>query len=100
LIETLVTLPETLQLSTDDWPRTMELGSAPNWVTDGAGGGGGGAGVTTGGGGGGGAGAFFLHPPAKIASDSAKPMKVICRLLNMNSPPDFISSTFPTRGCN
>jgi hypothetical protein len=84
-------LPETVQLSIDDWPRTMDAGSAPNWVTDGAGGGGGGAGgVTTGGGGGGGAWTFFLHPPANIARESAKVMRVICRLLNMNLPPDFI----------
>src|ERR1017187_1584272 len=92
-MKTLVTLPETVQLSTADWPRTMEVGSAPNWVTDGAGGGGGGGGggCTTGGGGGGvGVTTFFLHPPANIARESARVMSVICRLLNMNSPPDFI----------
>jgi hypothetical protein len=81
----------TVQLIVDDWPRTIALGSAVNCVTAGAGGGGGGGGTSTlGGGGGGGAGAFFLQPPANITSESANVISVICRLLNMNSPPDSI----------
>ncbi len=83
-METLVTLPVTSQRRVDDWPRWMELGSAVNCAIVGAGGGGGGGGGCTGGGGGGGGGTFFLHPPANIASETARQITVIFRLLNMN----------------
>ena len=59
-------------------------GSAENCETVGAAGGGGGAGAGAGGGGGGGGGTFFLQPEANIASEHAKQMTVIFRLLNMN----------------
>src|ERR1039458_4615975 len=48
----------TFQLSVDDWPRSIDEGSAANAVTVGAAGGGGGAGCSLGGGGGGGGGAI------------------------------------------
>jgi hypothetical protein len=63
----------------------MVPGSAINCDTAGAGGGGGGgAGAGAGGGGGGGGGTFFLQLEANIASEHAKQMTVIFRLLNMN----------------
>jgi hypothetical protein len=64
----------------------MLVGSAENWATVGAaaGGGGAGAGAAAGGGGGGGGGTFFLQPAANIASETARQMAEIFRLLNMN----------------
>ena len=64
----------------------MLVGSAENCATVGAlGAGGAGAGATgAGGGGGGGGGTFFLHPAANIASETARQMAEIFRLLNMN----------------
>src|SRR5579862_3350565 len=79
----------TLQVSVDDWPRSIDEGSATNETVGDAGGGGAGAGAGAGGGGGGGAGTFFLQPAANIASTTAKAMRLIFRLLNMN----FASST-------
>jgi hypothetical protein len=83
----IATLPAsvTFQLSVDDWPRSIDDGSAVNEVILGAGGGGGGAGFSaTGGGGGGGGGAFFLQPAANIANVRQMPMVLILRLFNMN----------------
>jgi uncharacterized spore protein YtfJ len=76
----------TFQVSVDDWPRSIDEGSAVNAVTLGAGGGGGGgAGFsTTGAGGGGGGGAFFLQPAANIVKARQMPMVPILRLFNMN----------------
>jgi hypothetical protein len=75
----------TFQLSVDDWPRSIEDGSAANAVTVGAADGGAGAGAGAGaGGGGGGGGAFFLHPAANIANIRQMPMVLIFRLFNMN----------------
>jgi len=74
----------TLQLSVDDWPRSIDDGSAVNAVMLGAGGGGGGCTTGAGGGGGGGGGAFFLQPPANIANVRQMPRVVILRLSNMN----------------
>jgi len=63
----------------------MVSGSALNCVTVGAAGAGAGAGgCTTGGGAGGGGATFFLQPTAKIVSETASPMVVNFRLLNMN----------------
>jgi hypothetical protein len=74
----------TLQLSVDDWPRSIDEGSAANEAMLGAAGGGG-AGVSTfGGGGGGGAGGFFLQPAANIANIRQMLMVLILRLFNMN----------------
>jgi hypothetical protein len=74
----------TVQFSVDDWPRSIDEGSAENAVMVGAAGGGGGVGVTTGGGGGGVGGAFFLQPAANIANVKHMPMVLIFRLFNMN----------------
>jgi len=75
----------TFQLNVDDWPRSIDEGSAVNAATVGAAGGGGGAGFSTGGGGGGGGGgAFFLQPAANIANVRQMPMVLIFRLFNMN----------------
>jgi hypothetical protein len=83
-IETLVA-PVTVQVSVDDWPRSIDDGSAANEILGAGGGGGGGAGCTgAGGGGGAGAGAFFLHPTANIANVRQMPMVLILRLVNMN----------------
>jgi hypothetical protein len=75
----------TVQLSVDDWPRSIDEGSAANAATVGASAGGG-AGVSTftGGGGGGGGGTFFLQPAANIANVRQMPMVLIFRLSNMN----------------
>jgi hypothetical protein len=62
----------------------MELGSAENCATLGAGGGGGGATTGCGGGGGGGGATCFLHPAANTASASARQIIDNFRLLNMN----------------
>ena len=77
----------------------MVVGSALNWATTGALAGGGGLGCSTcgGGGGGGAGGAFFLHPAANIASESAIQMTVIFRLLNMNIV-SRILNYFPQKG--
>ena len=77
--------PVTFQFSVDDWPRSIDVGSAVNDATTGAAGGGG-AGCSTGagGGGGGGGGAFFLQPAANIASVRQIPIEVILRLFSMN----------------
>jgi hypothetical protein len=75
----------TFQFSVDDWPRSIDEGSAVNAVMLGAAGGGGGAGCSfTGIGGGGGGGAFFLQPAANIANVRQMPMLLILRLFNMN----------------
>jgi hypothetical protein len=70
----------TVQLSVDDWPRSIDEGSAANAAMVGAAGGGAGAGAGAGGGGG----AFFLHPAANIANIRQMPMVLIFRLFNMN----------------
>ena len=77
--------PVTLQFSVDDWPRSIDVGSAVNDATTGAAGGGG-AGCSTGagGGGGGGGGAFFLQAAANMASVRQIPIEVILRLFSMN----------------
>jgi hypothetical protein len=76
---------ETVQLSVDDWPRSIDEGSAANAPMLGAAGGGGaGAGAGAGGGGGGGGGAFFLQPARKSANNKLKQTIVIFRLFNMN----------------
>jgi hypothetical protein len=75
----------TFQLSVDDWPRSIEVGSAANAATVGAAGGGGGVTTATGGGGGGGGGGtFFLQPAANMANVRQMPMVLIFRLFNMN----------------
>jgi hypothetical protein len=74
----------TPQRNVEDWPRSIEEGSATNSVMVGAAGGGGGAGAAAGGGGGGGGGAFFLHPAANNANIRQMPMMLIFRLSNMN----------------
>jgi uncharacterized membrane protein len=75
----------TFQLSVDDWPRSIDEGSAVNAAMVGAAGGGGGVTTATGGGGGGGGGgAFFLQPAANIANVRQIPMVLIFRLSNMN----------------
>ena len=74
----------TFQLKVEDWPRSIEEGSATNRVMLGAAGGGAGAAAGGGGGGGGGGGAFFLHPAANNANIRQTPMVLIFRLSNMN----------------
>jgi hypothetical protein len=74
----------TAQRNVEDWPRSIEEGSATNSVMVGAAGGGAGAGAEGGGGGGGGGGAFFLHPAANNANIRQTPMVLIFRLFNMN----------------
>jgi hypothetical protein len=70
----------TLQVSVDDWPRSIDEGSAPKVMLGAGGGGGGGAGFsTTGAGGGGGGGAFFLQPAAIIVKARQMPMVPILR---------------------
>jgi hypothetical protein len=75
----------TFQFKVDDWPRSMDEGSAANAATVGAAGG---AGVSTftggGGGGGAGGGTFFLQPAANIANVRQMPMVLIFRLFNMS----------------
>jgi len=74
----------TVQRNVDDWPRSIDEGSAANSVMVGAAGGGAGAGAGAGAGGGGGGGAFFLQPAANIANIRQMPMVLIFRLFNMN----------------
>jgi uncharacterized membrane protein len=75
----------TVQFSVDDWPRSIDEGSAANAVMLGAAGGGGGVTAAgAGGGGGGGGGAFFLQPAANIANNMLKQKILIFRLSNMN----------------
>jgi len=75
----------TFQVRVDDWPRSIDEGSAANDAMVGAAGAGGGATVGVGGGGGGGGGgAFFLQPAANIANVRQRPMVLIFRLSNMN----------------
>jgi len=78
---------ETDQRNVADWPRSMELGSAVNWLIVTADGALGGGAVTAGGGGGGGAGGgvFFLHPAANKASRIPIQITLICLFLNLNS---------------
>jgi len=73
----------TFQVNVDDWPRSIDEGSAVNAVMVGAAGGGGAGFSTGGGGGGGGGGAFFLQPAANIANVRQMPMVLILRLFNM-----------------
>jgi hypothetical protein len=73
-----------VQVSVDDWPRSIDEGSAVNDVMLGAAGGGGAGAATGGGGGGGGGGAFFLQPAANIANVRQMPMVPILRLFNIN----------------
>ncbi|HWC00720.1 MAG TPA: hypothetical protein VG672_28635 [Bryobacteraceae bacterium] len=66
----------------EDWPRSIELGSALNCTIVGFAGG---AGFSAGGGGGGGGGGtFFLQPAANNAKRIPIQMTLICRFLNMN----------------
>jgi hypothetical protein len=74
----------TVQRNVDDWPRSIEDGSATNSLIVGAAGGGAGAGAGAGGGGGGGGGAFFLQPAANIASIRHMPIELIFRVSNMS----------------
>jgi hypothetical protein len=89
-METLVA-SDTFQLRVDDWPRSIEEGSAVNDVTPGAAGGGGAGTSFTGGGGGGGGAAFFLHPAANSAKVRQMPIVPILRFCNMNLKPPKIS---------
>jgi hypothetical protein len=82
-IETLVA-SEMVQFNVDDWPRSIDDGSAVNELTPGAGVGAGAETAAGGGGGGGGGGAFFLQPAANIANVRHMPMVLILRLSNMN----------------
>jgi hypothetical protein len=75
----------TPQFRVEDWPRSIDVGSAVNELTVGAAGGGAGAGAGAGAGGGGGGGAFFLQPAANIDNIRQMPMVLILRLFNMNS---------------
>src|ERR1700722_16413806 len=101
-METAVAFPFTCQRSVEDWPRWMDVGSAENCATTGAGGAAGG-GVTTGAGagaaGGGGGGAFFLQPAAKRASVAASVMAAILRLLNMNDPSRYVGTSTDSVTC-
>jgi hypothetical protein len=76
--------PVTFQLSVEDWPRSIDVGSAENVAMAGAAGGGGAGTSTFGGGGGGGGGTFFLQPAANNASVRQRPTVLIFRLSNMN----------------
>jgi hypothetical protein len=74
----------TLQVSVDDWPRSIDEGSAENDIV-GAAGGAFSSTFTGGGGGGGAGGAFFgLQPAANIARVKQMPMVLIFRLSNMS----------------
>jgi hypothetical protein len=73
-----------------DWPRWISVGSTANCEITGAAG----LGLSTGrsgvgSGGGGGATTFFLQPAANITSKMAAQIATICRLLNMNLPPEI-----------
>ncbi len=61
----------------EDWPRSIERGSAVSRAVGALGGGGAGCSTFGGGGGGGGAGPFFLQLAANIANVTAKTMKLI-----------------------
>jgi hypothetical protein len=75
----------TLQVSVDDWPRSIEEGSAENEpIVGAAGAGGAGVVVGAGAGGGGGTGCFFLQPARNTANNKLKQTIVILRLFNMN----------------
>src|ERR1700759_2534634 len=92
-MDTLVALPVTSYRSVDDWPRSMDVGSAENEATTGAPGSVvSGVGVVVppldgGGGAGGDNGAFFLQPAEKRVKVAAKSAAVILRFPNMNVPP-------------
>jgi hypothetical protein len=81
----------------DDWPRSIDEGSAEKLAISGAGGGGGaGAGAGAGGGGGGG-GAFFLQPEVnatKATRTRAIQMTFHFRLNNMILPPELFQKPF------
>ena len=76
----------TAQRKVDDWPRSIEAGSAVNVSMRGGcgfGGGGGGASTIGAGGGGGAAATFFLHPA--VASKSVAANTVALSVLTIHS---------------
>jgi hypothetical protein len=74
----------TFHVSVDDWPRSIDEGSAENAIVGAAAGGAAASTFTGGGGGGGAGGTCFLQPAANIANVTQMPMVLIFRLSNMS----------------